>query len=151
MILLSQNPVSAVFLLIGNLALISLLLLVNDFVFFAFFMLSVYIGAVAIFFLFVLSIISVPIYTAKRNILMLYSVFSVFILIISFFFNIVNTSYLQEISAEYVLLYQYFGVVDSLSYLGASFFVEYSLFLIIITLLFLITMLGAMGILRSVV
>ena len=150
-ILLSQNPVSAVFLLIGNLILISLFLLVNDFVFFAFFMLSVYIGAVAIFFLFVLSIISVPIYTVKRNVLVLYSSLSVFLVISSFIFNLLNISYVQEISEEYFLLQSYFGVIDSLFYLGSSFFVEYSLLLIIITILFLITMLGTMGVLRSVV
>lgn len=149
-ILINQNPVFAILLLILIFFLISCLLLINNFVFLSFFFLSIYIGAIAIFFLFVVRLINIPIYTYYLKNKVFYVFFLMFGLF--FFFKLhFNSVFIQnELYNFNIFLNLYTGTFDTLNYLGNTFYNQYIVFLVILTYIFVIIIFGTMAILQNI-
>jgi NADH:ubiquinone oxidoreductase subunit 6 (subunit J) len=147
-ILINQNPVSAILLLILIFFCVSCLLIVNNFIFFSFFFLSIYIGAIAIFFLFVLRLIHIPIYAYPSNSKLFYSLFCL-ISCFGFFKNFCNSIVTEANIYNFNDIYvSYNGLFDSLNYIGNTFYTSYSIFLFILMYIFIIVLFGTLAILQ---
>jgi NADH:ubiquinone oxidoreductase subunit 6 (subunit J) len=141
-ILINQNPINVILLLILIFFFTSCILIILNFSFLAFFFLSIYIGAIAIFFLFILRLIQIPIYIKKEVKTDFYLYLLSFFFLISFFYNFTNSIFLQEITKNYDLSFKFFEYFDTVKYIGSVFYTEFAVIIFFLTYIFLIIMFG---------
>jgi NADH-quinone oxidoreductase subunit J len=114
--------------------------------FLGFLFLSIYIGAIAIFFLFVVMMINIPIYIRKSNIfkpflftILLFVFFFVFDYLISV--NIYNAQATLQTYSKISLGVNY---LNSTEVIASVFYTQYFIFFLILACILLLSMLGSM-------
>lgn len=151
MTLFCNNPVYSVLYLITMFLNLTLLLVFMGFDFLGFLFLSIYIGAIAIFFLFVIMMINLPVYIQKSSIVKPYT----FTAILFAFFFCFERIFSQNLLTAQITLQQYSKIKLGLNYLNsievisALFYTQYFIFFILLACLLLLSMLGSMLIINK--
>lgn len=134
MVILSDHPINALLFLIGCFINSSIILLLFGMEFIALIFIAIYIGAIAIFFLFMIMMLNIPSYYPKRwfgeeYVYLIFLIFFFFI-IKNFFFNnlftILNFSNFYHDNINLLLNY-----INSLEIIGALFYTNYFIFVIL--------------------
>lgn len=134
MVVLSDHPINALLFLIGCFINTSVILLLFGLEFFALIFIAIYIGAIAIFFLFMIMMLNIPSYYPKRwfgqEFLFLGGLYLIFNLLKPYFFNnlypILKNYFLQIENVNLLLNY-----LNSVEVVGALLYTNYFIFVIL--------------------
>jgi NADH:ubiquinone oxidoreductase subunit 6 (subunit J) len=134
MVVFSDHPINALLFLIGCFINTSIILLLFGLEFIALIFIAIYIGAIAIFFLFMIMMLNIPSYYPKRwfgEEYLYFFLLSVLFLILSpYFFNnlfpILKNNFLQVNNINLLLNY-----LNSIEVLGALFYTHYFIFVLL--------------------
>lgn len=149
MIIISKNPVQSVFFLILIFLMTTLLFILVGAEFLAIAVLIIYVGAVAILFLFVVMMLNLRIlelYSSFYNHIPIGGVIGLFFFMVFAFLIFNNFGALQFnyfSSEDYFVLPQYLTYSSNISYIGYVLYNFYSFYVIIASLILLVAMLGA--------
>ena len=149
LLLFINNPINAVLFLIIIFFNLSVLLFLFGFDFLGLLFLMIYIGAIAIFFLFILMLVNIPIYTKKKTLIkpLFFTIFLFsFYLSIeelikeNFFFFFSNTILFDQIN---------FNSVNTINVYGSFLYVTNWIYFILLAVILLVAMLSSMIIVRK--
>lgn len=147
-VILSSNAVYSVLFLILTFCNIIFLLLLMGAEFFAFLLLIVYVGAIAVLFLFVVMMLNIKI-TKKRNDFSFFSIIfiNLFLLIIIFyklttFFDLFKTLPINLLDSNWINWIYEINVLNNIEVIGNVFYSNYSLLFLISSVILLIAMIG---------
>lgn len=146
MTLFCNNPVYSVLYLITLFFNLTFLLVFMGFDFLGFLFLSIYIGAIAIFFLFVVMMINIPIYIRKSNILKPFT-FTIILFLFFLLFDLLlstNLYNLQVTLQTYSKINLGLNYLNSTEVIAALFYTQYFIFFLLLACILLLSMLGSM-------
>jgi len=134
MVVFSDHPINALLFLIGCFINTSIILLLFGLEFIALIFIAIYIGAIAIFFLFMIMMLNIPSYYPKRwfgeEYLYFFLLSLLFLTLSPYFFNnlfpILKNNFLQINNINLLLNY-----LNSIEVLGALFYTHYFIFVIL--------------------
>jgi NADH:ubiquinone oxidoreductase subunit 6 (subunit J) len=151
MLLFTNNPINAVLFLICIFLNFSILLILLGFNFLGLVFLLIYIGAIAIFFLFILMMINIPIYLKKHSLIKFVLLFSLFLSIFYYFETNVLVNFWLSLKNDF-----YKPIILSLTYLndislyGLFFYYLNWPFFILLAYVLLIAMISSMLIVKKI-
>lgn len=145
----TNNPINSVLFLIVIFFNLAILLIFSGFDFLGYIFLSIYIGAIAIFFLFILMMVNIPIYAKKKKIIYPF-LYTILIFIIFLFFEYALQEWLltySGVSYEYFpLRLQYYNTIEI--YATLLYTINWP-YIFILGYLLLIVMISAMMIVKK--
>lgn len=140
-----ENPINALLGLISCFLLSSFLLFLFDLQFFALLILNIYIGAIAMFFLFVIMFLNIT-QTLKLQNFYYFFFFFIMLLFLFFFFNFISLVIPELLIPEIFLIFSY---TDSLFILGCFLYTYTGILVFYAAFLLFIAMLGSIILLQN--